>query len=683
MRAIVLLLISLLPTLNIIGVPADGIPRNVVQIDGTILTLRQFGDEHCHYMITNDGLVVHEDINGGYYYAIFQEGCLIPSSVLAHNPDERKRPEQLYVGKRLELHRDADILDSLKAYHGQAMQTANERRLQRALPRRTLGKPTQYVGEKKGLVILVEFPNLSMKSQTANADHRRMFNEVGYSDYNHVGSVHDFFNDQSYGKFDLTFDVVGPVKVSNNYGYYGSDALSGANDMNVREMIKEACVIADDSVDYSVYDWDSDGTVDQVFIIYAGYGQATGGPSNTIWPHESYLGEELVLDGVTISQYACSNEIYKASVGGEDMLMGIGTACHEFSHCLGLPDLYDTDYSGAFGMSYWSPMDNGSYSGPNGVGEIPCGYSAYERWFSGWLEFTELSTSQKVEPLASLEKSPVAYKIVNEGHQDEFYTIENRQPDKWFSYVAKFQGMHGLLVTHIDFDSKAWQLNQVNPTQRHQRMSPVVADNDYTRSRDGLAGDLFPGFSNAVVLTNTSHADFGGSLYNKNTDGSYNMNKCLLDIQENDGIISFDLICDEEIPTPIALEASDITKKSFKARWMTNNENADSYTIELEVIKSIKPFVTETKMIEDIHQTEYLLEDLDAYSCSYRVRANKGDLHTAWSNKVHVTLGDSDGIISIITDSPTNAPSYSLNGVKKEKKGKGVYIKNGQKYLHE
>ena len=214
-------------------------------------------------------------------------------------------------------------------------------------------------------------------------------------------------------------------------------------------------------------------------------------------------------------------------------------------------------------------------------------------------------------------------------------------------------------------------------------MSPVVADNNYTRSRDGFAGDLFPGLGNAVELTNTSHVAFGGSLYNKNTDGSYNMNICMLDIQESDGLISFDLIFNDEIPTPIALEASDITRHSFKARWMTDNGNAESYTIELEIIKSIKPFVTETRVIENLHQTEYLLEDLDVHSCNYRIRANKGNLHTAWSNKVSVTLGDSDGILPVITNNPADSPSYTLDGVRREHVGKGaIYIKNGQKYIH-
>lgn len=127
-------------------------------------------------------------------------------------------------------------------------------------------------------------------------------------------------------------------------------------------MIIEACQLVDDKVNFKDYDWDGDGEVDQVFVIYAGYGEHAGAPSNTIWPHESSLGNRsIMLDGVRINTYACSSELNGNS---GQVMAGIGTPCHEFSHCLGFPDLYDTDYSGAFGMSYWDVMNSGSHSGP-------------------------------------------------------------------------------------------------------------------------------------------------------------------------------------------------------------------------------------------------------------------------------------------------------------------------------
>lgn len=671
MRTIVLLFFLFLSKQYIYSVPADRVARNVVQLDSSVLTLCQYGDEHFHYVMTKDGLIVKESSDGGYYYAVFMSGEILPSKVLAHNPNSRSKSEEQYVKDRTRQRYDAAILDSIQLLYVQKVQYSNDRRLRAS--HRSLGVPTQYIGSKKGLVILVDFPNLTMKSQTANTDHVRMFNEIGYSENNHVGSVHDYFFDQSYGKFDLTFDVVGPVTVSNNYGYYGSDGMGGNHDMNVKEMIKEACILVDESVDFKTYDWDSDGIVDQVFIIYAGYGQATGGPTNTIWPHESMLTENLVLDGVIISQYACSNELYKGGTENQDRLMGIGTACHEFSHCLGLPDLYDTDYSGAYGMSYWSLMNSGSYSGPYGVGEVPYGYSAYERWFSGWIDIIELTTSQKVEDMPNLGQYPVAYKIVNGANPDEFYTIENHQPDKWFSYVGTFTGMHGLLITHVDFNSNAWKTNRVNPNTEHQRMSPIVADNDYSNSYDGLSGDLFPGKRNVIELTNSSHVSFGGKLFNANTDGTYNMNISLTDIKEDNGAVSFNVVYNAEIPTPTALPATSISSTSFTAEW--TDSGVDYYLLEIEVVKSLKPYVSEILTIENITETHYTLKDLKATYCNYKVRAIKNDIGSEWSNTISVKLDNINGIERLPGEENSIRKVYNLKGmqVKSPLKG-GIYI---------
>lgn len=677
MKSYLLFILLWVASFQAVAVPSDGVPRSIVQRDSSMLTIRLIGDEHLHYALTMDNLLVLEGIDGGFYYAEIHEGEICPSTILAHDEQERNIKEQVYVRERLHNNLDNNILNILNNDHKNRVTSANERRVK--MISQTLGLPTRYIGKRKGLVILVDFPNLQMSSSTVNEDYYKMFNEAGYNVNNHVGSVHDYFLDQSYGKFDLTFDIVGPVTVSRNYGYYGSDSMNGYNDMNVSDMIVEACTLADGYIDYKNYDWNSDGLVDQVFIVYAGYGQATGGASNTIWPHESYLSEILELDGVIISQYACSNELY--GYGSEKTLMGIGTACHEFSHCLGLPDLYDTNYSGAFGMSYWGIMNSGSYNGPKGIGEVPCGYTAFERWFAGWLDFTDITCSQKIEGLPCLDGNPIAYRIINDGNSNEFFTIENRQPTKWYKYTAQYEGMHGLLISHIDYDLKAWATNKVNPSPSHQRMSPIVADNSYGVSYENLAGDLFPGIKNVTSLTNVTHVEFGGKLFNKNIDGSYCMNKSILDISEDNGTISFDVIFNNEIPTPVANAASDVTNNSFKANW-TKTENADSYELELEIGKSTKPISSEKIMVGNIYHTEYYVDDLDAEFCNYRVRACKENLHTEWSNTIEVLLHDVNGINEMIFDNSLPGSIYTLEGIKcgYPQKGK-IYIKNKRKVI--
>lgn len=209
-------------------------------------------------------------------------------------------------------------------------------------------------GTKKGLVILVQFSDKSFTNpanvltlgsgeKTIKALYTDMLNKEGYTDKKTgaIGSVHDYFKDQSNGKFDLSFDVVGPITLSHSYSYYG-EHTDNDNDANAPQMIIDACKAVKDSVDFSRYDWDGDGEVEQVYVVYAGEGEATGGDANTVWPHKynlSAVGKSLSYNGVKIDTYACSNEVIRAEVNGKTRTyyMGIGTICHEFSHCLGLP----------------------------------------------------------------------------------------------------------------------------------------------------------------------------------------------------------------------------------------------------------------------------------------------------------------------------------------------------------
>ena len=223
-------------------------------------------------------------------------------------------------------------------------------------------------------------------------------------------------------------------------------------------MVIEACKKADSSVNFADYDWDGDGYVDQVYVVYAGKGEADGGASTTIWPHEwslssaSYYGDgsgTLTLDGVKIDTYACGGELN----GSTGTIAGIGTMCHEFSHCLGYPDFYDTDYSGGQGMGEWDLMDSGSYNGKwNGghsdwpemnAGYEPAGYTAFERWCAGWIEPIVLSDPQKItnmKPMGGTQEGGIvdhgdAYVIYMPGSkktiEGEYYMLENRQQAGW------------------------------------------------------------------------------------------------------------------------------------------------------------------------------------------------------------------------------------------------------------
>lgn len=528
-RATLVLAALLLLSLTALAVPPRKTQATLQQPDGTMLTVLLRGGEHCRYFTTADGLPLMRTADGSFYYAALTGGQLQATTQLAHDASLRTSSELAFIDTQAAT--PADLQTLLTA---SSLQREATRRAKNALRKQAerVGARSVYSGERRGLVILVNYTDKQMTSASTTEKFKRMFNEAGYSDDGNSMSVSDYFEEQSYGQFKLTFDVVGPVTVSHDMAYYGADV--NGSDQRPGEMIAEACRLVNDSVDFNTYDWDGDGEAELVFVVYAGYGQSADQYTlaNTIWPHQWYLSSQninLVLDGVRIDNYACSCELngYYGST-----MAGIGAPCHEFSHCFGLPDLYDTANSINFGMNYWSLLCYGCYCGD---GYAPCGYTSYERWASGWMEPTELNDSTAVKDMKPLAESPEAYVIYNDANHNEYYLLENRQ---YVRSDAEIYG-HGMLVLHVDYDQETWLNNTVNNTANHQRCTIIAADGSY--STFSIGGDPFPGTGNVTSLTDDTTP--AATLYNANTDGQKLMHKPLTNITEsNDGLISFDFM---------------------------------------------------------------------------------------------------------------------------------------------
>ena len=481
------------------------------QKDETTLRLLLVGDEWLHYYITDDHVPVVEK-EGAFFYARVCDNKVFPTQILAHEKLQRTAQERSFMTTVGEVER---------------LRPLARRKMSRRIGERN--HPT-YIGEKKGLIILVDFPDCTFHDNDgeSSTDTRQRYDNVankpGYTnDMGAVGSVHDYFSDQSYGLFNLSFDIVGPVTMSQSFSYYGQDLGDDSADLNVPEMLVEACTKVDAMVDFSQYDWDGDGTVEQVFLLYAGYGQATGGSWDTIWPHmwslteakeeEGLLDGPVAFDGVAVDVYACSNELYGRQGTVE---MGIGTICHEFSHCLGLPDLYDVNKSSNFTLGTWDVLARGNYNGPGAGGWVPAGYSSYERWFAGWLEPTVLNNDTVVGDMPPLDGQPVAYVIYNDAHPNEYFLLENRTQSRWDSYLPG----QGLLISHVDYDEQMWMDNMVNTlseTNDHLRLSLVHASNKTTGGNDA-----YP-YEDNDSLTDLSQP--AATLFHANTDGTFLMHK--------------------------------------------------------------------------------------------------------------------------------------------------------------
>jgi len=503
MKKIILALVLALNATFMFAVPVKPGQRQTLKLaDGSTVRAEMVGDEFCHYWLGVDGKGYAWSENAGCYTVI--------------------------------------DLTTVNAQAQKLRSSANARRQTRA----TNGKPGNYIGERKGLIILVEFPKRTstntpakqFKTENARDFYDKVANQENFSDpVGFTESVYDYFYAQSSGKFKFKFDVVGPYKLGNDYTYYGQDNGS-LRDAHLGRFIYDACKKADNDVNFADYDWDGDGTVDQVFVLYAGQGQNvnTADP-NLIWPQEGSLksvGSDQApfqMDGVTIDTYACSCEL-----GQDETIDGIGTICHEFSHCFGVPDMYDKGSSFStgtelkYGTYVWDLMNTGNYL--NG-GYTPAGYTAYERMFCGWKQPIVLEQDVNIEGMKPLSEDGDTYIIYNDNHQDEYFLLENRQQT---GCDAALYGK-GLMITHINYSAEAWEANDVNTTR--ERYELIAADNSKLRTVESVQGDLYPYRSNNS-FTNTSTPS--AKLANANTDGSYLLNKEVIDITQNaDGTISF------------------------------------------------------------------------------------------------------------------------------------------------
>ena len=390
----------------------------------------------------------------------------------------------------------------------------------------SLTRASSYMGKKRCLILLAQFSDKKFTMNDPKAFYNRVANEPGFSEGNFKGSVADYFKAQSNGKFEMNFDVMGPYTLGEQ-AFYGKNE-GGQQDVNVQAMIS-GCLgkAAAEGIDFSPYDWDGDGQMEMVFVVYAGRGEATGGGDDTIWPHKGRMTNPVKCGNKTLTNYACSNEL---SVSNE--VDGIGTICHEFSHCFGYPDAYDTNYTGLYGMGTWDLMCQGNY---NGNGFTPAGYTAYEKYAAGWITPIELKENTSVSGMKPLAEGGDAYIFKNPNNSDEYYLIENRQKKGWDAGLAG----SGIIINHIDYNLKAWNYNIPNSRMAgvndHERITLIPADN--VKSDKNEENDPWPyGNKNRLANNTTPACD----TYNLNTDGTKLMNIILSDMAiAADGTASF------------------------------------------------------------------------------------------------------------------------------------------------
>ena len=602
MKKTVLILITLLCHLASHASKGWPYPITVSQPDGTQLTVRINGDADFNWVSTLDNVVLKQVGNGYYIANIDTNGMLSSSGTLAHDADKRSSAEQSLCKKQ-------DV---------KAFLTVNTRPERLAATRGFGGKSSTsffpHTGSPRAIVLLVQFANRPFKVQPRKAFNQYLnsmadkHQDFGNAEDRNTGSVKKYFSDMSGGKFKPQFDLYGPITMPKNVAYYGEGSSSMER---YRELVYDACTMMDDSLDFSMYDADKDGNVDLVYIIYAGYGESVSGIESTLWPKAFVCGTEIKKDGKYVRLAGISNElngrpdVHYSSKSGL-LINGVGLFCHEFSHCMGLPDFYPTvspqwttangkkdfDAYDNQGMEDWDVMDNGIYL-YNGYS--PTAYTAWEREKMGWLTIETLTKEGKVE-LKSIDEGGKAYRIKNDKNTsgNEYYIVENIQAKGWNKKLPA----SGMMVSHVEYEPRAFSVfhggdNSVNNIKKHPRMTIVPADGylpssyrkvpnnsnltaPYMKKKqydEQLAGDLYPGKSNVNRLTDAqnmvNYAPWTGGM----------LNKPIYNIALKNGIVTFDFLKDQtstgiEQPESATENSNEEKIYTIDGRYVGTNLNA-------------------------------------------------------------------------------------------------------------
>ena len=512
-------------TISMMAVPANRKAVNVTQPDGTTVTIQLLGDEWQHFNTTTDGYSVVKNQQGYYVYAEKKNGELKATQMVAHNAQERKANEQAFL-QNMKKFQAPDMPPAIANMKGRVEAIGAQRRAQ--------GNRATNYENFKGLIVLIQYNDKEFSREdypTVINDMVNQQNYTGFDNNQRTGSVRDYFTDNSEGKFQPQFDVVGPYTV--NYSQYDANM----NGDKCSKILVDALNQADADVNFKNYDGDSNGAVDLVFFILAGNGANYGGnDENLWWPHRSVIIDEekyntgknpyIYKDGVLLWDYASSTELCGYTTNPQTVFIdGIGTICHEFSHVLGLPDFYDTNYE-EDGESVtpgdWSLMASGNYLN-NGF--TPVGYSLYERYSVGFADKPEVISQPGNYTLEPLYNNQKGYWL-NTPEPKEFFILENRQRSqfKWDAYLPG----DGMLVHHVDRSNEGiWQANKVNADPEHNYYVLLRAGGGSTSS----ASDPFPGSKNVHELTNVSSPynlktwtgkdnQFGVFNIQKTTDGN-------------------------------------------------------------------------------------------------------------------------------------------------------------------
>lgn len=327
------------------AIPARPGVITVTQSDGTRLKIRIYGDEYYHYTISEEGYTLTSGSDGDYYYATLSpNGQLASTGVKARPMSKLSNSERQQLGQGF----TQGLRPLSPTAHKQQMMRSAQNKSNSSNTRTINGftPPERFIdngfattGKQKGLVLLAEFPDVPF-TIGSKGHFEDMLNSKNYSENGATGSAWQYYYDNSNGRFDPEFVVVGPYTLPHERSYYTAN-----DDELAYEMVVDVCRMAyANGIDFGPYS--EAGVMRDVFVFYSGGGEADGSDPEGIWPHRysvAYKGT-YTFGGNRLAGYACAGELSKYK-DGNNKFTSIGTFCHEFGHVLGWPDLYDTNYT--------------------------------------------------------------------------------------------------------------------------------------------------------------------------------------------------------------------------------------------------------------------------------------------------------------------------------------------------
>ena len=481
------------------AVPSAQKPIQVVQPDGSTLTIVVQGDEYLSWITTIDGYSIAKNKQGCYEYVkrVRNEKPVL-SGVRANEPEKRSVQEKAFLSK------------TAKHIKGerQGFNQPEENNTKGQSARNSLWKfwdsEFSLRPNFKGLLVPLSFADYPLQTSTATL--YDIMNQPNYQDDLLLGSVHDYFFDMSQGKFNFHIDTLPAYTAKGNRTSYGKFCPQLKTE--VLEYVKS--VLSEEQ--QAEYDMDGDGVIDHVSVIYAGMGQEATGTEGMIWSHNTLVSRV---------SFSCIAEI-----DNWDGKAGIETYCHEFGHALGLPDHYDTD--GTANGTANTPGAHDLMSSNTGTGN-PVSLSTFSRFELGWTVLKNI-TADDAGVYALPEMLHAGYGLrINTQTSGEFFVLENRTPlDKWY----KSNHGHGMLIFRVD---SAWytdrtRLNSVNSNSKHLGFALMPADNSFYGND---VNDCFPGKNNKYTSFTDDTKPSSMSLSGEPT------NLPITEISEEDNIISF------------------------------------------------------------------------------------------------------------------------------------------------